>query len=115
MLRKEDIYIYIYIYIYIKWSHQHVSYTVNHCSIFSLWIGPDSIFRAILNEFAFGEGLEYNFVERNHMEVINNGICDNQGPDFDDMSSLFPCEIDDVIQYINHKLRERKVKTLTRN
>ena len=26
---------------------------------------------------------------------------DNQGPDFDDMSSLFPCEIDDAIQYIN--------------
>jgi hypothetical protein len=24
-----------------------------------------------------------------------------QGPDFDDMSSLFPCEIDDAIQYIN--------------
>ena len=24
-----------------------------------------------------------------------------QGPDFDDMSSFFPCEIDDVIQYIN--------------
>ena len=25
----------------------------------------------------------------------------NQGPDFDDMSSFFPCEIDDAIQYIN--------------
>jgi len=24
-----------------------------------------------------------------------------QGPDFDDMSSFFLCEIDDVIQYIN--------------
>ena len=24
-----------------------------------------------------------------------------QGPDFDDISSLFPCEIDDAIQYIN--------------
>ena len=24
-----------------------------------------------------------------------------QGPDFDDMSSFFPCEIDDAIQYIN--------------
>ena len=23
------------------------------------------------------------------------------GPDFDDMSSFFPCEIDDAIQYIN--------------
>ena len=31
--------------------------------------------------------------------------CDNiaygQGPDFDDMSSFFPCEIDDAIQDIN--------------
>ena len=25
----------------------------------------------------------------------------NQGPNFDDMSSFFPCEIDDAIQYIN--------------
>ena len=24
-----------------------------------------------------------------------------QGPDFDDMSSFFPCEIDDAVQYIN--------------
>ena len=24
----------------------------------------------------------------------------NQGRDFDDMSSFFPCEIDDAIQYI---------------
>ena len=24
-----------------------------------------------------------------------------QGPDFDDMSSFFPCNIDDEIQYIN--------------
>ena len=28
-------------------------------------------------------------------------VCYNQGPNFDDMSSLFPCEIDDAIQYIN--------------
>ena len=26
---------------------------------------------------------------------------DRQGPDFDDMSFIFPCEIDDAIQYIN--------------
>jgi hypothetical protein len=26
---------------------------------------------------------------------------DNQGPDFDDMSSFFSCETDDAIQYIN--------------
>ena len=25
----------------------------------------------------------------------------DQGPDFDDMSSFFPCQIDDAIQYIN--------------
>ena len=25
----------------------------------------------------------------------------HQGPDFDDMSSFFPCEVDDAIQYIN--------------
>ena len=25
----------------------------------------------------------------------------SQGPDFDDISSFFPCEIDDAIQYIN--------------
>ena len=25
----------------------------------------------------------------------------NQAPDFDDMSSFFPCEVDDAIQYIN--------------
>ena len=31
-----------------------------------------------------------------------NGIeVDNQGPNFDDMSSFFPCEIDDAVQYIN--------------
>jgi len=27
--------------------------------------------------------------------------CNNQSPDFDDMSSFFPCEIDDGIEYIN--------------
>ena len=26
---------------------------------------------------------------------------DDQGPEFDDMSSFFPYEIDDAIQYIN--------------
>ena len=28
-------------------------------------------------------------------------MSDEQGPDFDVMSSLFPCEIDITIQYIN--------------
>ena len=27
-------------------------------------------------------------------------ITNNQGLDFDDMSSIFPCEIDDATQYI---------------
>ena len=30
-----------------------------------------------------------------------NSMPHNQGPDFDDMSSFFPCEIGDAIQYIN--------------
>ena len=29
--------------------------------------------------------------------------CYNQGPDFDDNSSFFPCEMDDAIQGINLK------------
>ena len=28
-------------------------------------------------------------------------LCYQQGPDFDDMSSFFPCEIDNSIQFIN--------------
>ena len=35
--------------------------------------------------------------QRFHLEEDS----DYQGPDFDDMSSLFPCVIDDAIQYIN--------------
>jgi hypothetical protein len=30
-----------------------------------------------------------------------NLVTYHQGPDFDDMSSFFPCKIDDAIQYIN--------------
>jgi len=37
----------------------------------------------------------------NIMNEIICIVCDEQGPDFDDMSSFFPCEIDDAIQYIN--------------
>ena len=29
-----------------------------------------------------------------------SAVTHNQSPDFDDMSSFFPCEIDDAIQYI---------------
>ena len=32
---------------------------------------------------------------------MNDMVCDDQGPDFDGMSSFFPCDIDDAIQYIN--------------
>jgi hypothetical protein len=28
-------------------------------------------------------------------------LCNEQGLDFDDMSSFFPCEIDDAIQYVS--------------
>ena len=28
-------------------------------------------------------------------------LCYKQSPDFDDMTSFFPCKIDDAIQYIN--------------
>ena len=31
---------------------------------------------------------------------VPNTDSDAQGPDFDDMSSFFPCEIGDTIQYI---------------
>ena len=34
-------------------------------------------------------------------QFLTRSIASNQGPDFDDMSSFFPCEIDDAIQYIN--------------
>jgi hypothetical protein len=33
--------------------------------------------------------------------MIRNKYDYNQGPDFADMSSFFPCVIDDAIQYIN--------------
>ena len=33
------------------------------------------------------------------MKLGKDKLCDN--PDCDDMSSFFPCEIDDAIQYVN--------------
>ena len=36
-------------------------------------------------------------IETRNLQLNSN----DQGPDFDDMSSFFPCEIDDAIQYIN--------------
>ena len=44
--------------------------------------------------------------------VINSLISDHQGPDFDSMSYLFPCEIDDAIQYINLGCKEISAKTI---
>ena len=44
----------------------------------------------------------------NHKLLLTTQICclskyvyHYQGPDVDDMSSFFPCKIDDAIQYIN--------------
>ena len=36
----------------------------------------------------------------------------NQGPDFDDMSSFFPCEIDDAIQYLGYGAQAPKIVIL---
>ena len=35
-----------------------------------------------------------------------------QGPDFDDMSSFFPCETDEAIQYINLGAQAPKIVIL---
>ena len=35
------------------------------------------------------------------LNIKNQQIPHKQGPDFDDMSSFFPCKTDDAIQYIN--------------
>ena len=35
----------------------------------------------------------------NYLNILNINVL-YQGPDFDDMSSFFPCKIDDAIQYI---------------
>ena len=36
-----------------------------------------------------------------HKQTFWVYITHNKGPDFDDMSSLFTCEIDDAIQYFH--------------
>ena len=43
------------------------------------------------------------FLILQHIPTVENVFCHThkQGPDFDVMSSFFPCEIDDAIQYIN--------------
>ena len=38
----------------------------------------------------------YNVTDFIFMNFI---VCNNQSPNFDDMSSIFPCKIDDAIQY----------------
>ena len=35
------------------------------------------------------------------MNILHSTEFNYQGPDFDDMSSFFPCEIDGAIKYIN--------------
>ena len=35
------------------------------------------------------------------MKIITHMGYNHQGPDFDEMSTFFPCEKDDAIQYIN--------------
>ena len=35
------------------------------------------------------------------IEQFNHIYTDGKGPDFDDMSCFFPCEIDEAIQYVN--------------
>jgi len=35
------------------------------------------------------------------LQCVQGEISYQQGPDFDDMSSFFPCKIDDAIQCIN--------------
>ena len=43
----------------------------------------------------------YIFITPNPWSCSLIKITDNQGTGFDDMSSFFPCEKDDAIQYIN--------------
>jgi hypothetical protein len=41
---------------------------------------------------------------------ISEELISDQGPGFDNMSSFFPCEIDDEIQYINLEYRSQVPK-----
>ena len=43
-------------------------------------------------------GIENN---TKHSVTLNVKMYNNQDPDFDDMSSFFPCKMGDAIQYIN--------------
>ena len=60
--------------------------------------------RRILNKCSSGgyyywfTGIPYAKPPLGHLRFK---VSQNQDPDFDDMSSFFPCEIDDAIQYIN--------------
>ena len=45
--------------------------------------------------------MPYSLLLVNTFLFIRMNDADNQSPDFDDMSSFFPCEIGDAIQYIN--------------
>ena len=50
-----------------------------------------------------------NNEKRNYEKRYLFSICYKQDPDFDDMSSFFPCEIEDAIQYIILNM-ERRLK-----
>ena len=64
-----------------------------------LWRCPRG---ALLGQVATAQGSGQNYSGISNRSVcIYTVLCDDQGPDFDDMSSFFPCEIDDAIQYIN--------------
>ena len=46
---------------------------------------------------------ERQIIFNKSIDLLIRSILNNQGPDFDDMSSFFPCKIDDAIQYFNLK------------
>ena len=72
-----------------------------------LW-SVKSVFFVILNR-SKAKWEQRELSERSAITVVKHdtrwvpadSIADYQGPNFDDMSSFFLCEIDDAIQYIN--------------
>ena len=49
---------------------------------------------------------------KNNKQMLNYLVSYDQGPDFEDMSSFFPCEIDNEIQYINLGYGEQASKII---
>ena len=76
------------------------------------------VFNAAFANNSYPEQVQPNYLtignDRNgefpHCEVISNTYSYRHDPDFDDMSSFFPCEIDDVIQYVNLGYRAQAPK-----